>query len=819
MRTTMNIPWQALDHLQPITTKPTVRQFMKMPAWFHPFAVALLVTPAFANPLRTQTLASSNAVPEGLTAPEWSSIRQQYEQQRHAAYPVAGGYQARNPGQQWQTRFDGRGFTTKPEGAAWQWGLELQSYGFPGQERAVQDQPRVKTSGPRVTYDWDATVQEWFVNDRRGLEHGFTARERPKALECASPLALWLPGGEARLDISTEKRQRAGALQDAIAPSLNSQPSTLNFLLAVRGGLRPEVQADGRGVRFVDAQGAAALTYSELTVLDADGRKLPARFEPVEGSVGCPQPVASEDEAQQTPQRAEDCAPYHESALRLAIDERGARYPLTIDPIAQQAYLKASNTEAGDQFGWSVAVSGDTVVVGAVFEDSSATGVDGDQYDNSAEYSGAAYVFVRNGTNWSQQAYLKASNTDPFDCFGWSVAVSGDTVVVGGGDSSSATGVNGNQSDTNAPNSGAAYVFVRNGTTWTQQAYLKASNTDGGDEFGRSVAMSGDTVVVGSAREASSATGVNGDQSDNSAPESGAAYVFVRSGTTWTQQAYLKASNTEAGDVFGWSVSVSGNTVVVGAIYEDSSATGVNGNQSDNSATNSGAAYVFVRSGGNWSQQAYLKASNTGGASPGYWSPGDSFGSSVAVSGDTVVVGALSEGSSARGVNGNQSNNNALESGAAYVFVRTETNWSQQAYLKASNTGGVNLITSDSGDTFGGSVAVSGDTVVVGAPLEGSNATGVNGNQSNNNALISGAAYIFTGVGLGPTLALAPDGSGGYLLGFNGVPTVTYHMQRAPSVTGPWSDLVTNTAPASGRIEYHETSPPPGAAFYRTAQP
>jgi hypothetical protein len=126
---------------------------MKMPAWFHPLAAALLVTPAFASPVRTQTLTSADAVPEGLSAPEWSSILQQYEQQRHAVLPIPNrdGYQARNPGQQWQTRFDGRGFTTKPEGAAWQWGLELQSYGFAGQERAVKDQPRVNTSGPRVT--------------------------------------------------------------------------------------------------------------------------------------------------------------------------------------------------------------------------------------------------------------------------------------------------------------------------------------------------------------------------------------------------------------------------------------------------------------------------------------------------------------------------------------------------------------------------------------------------------------------------------------------------------------------------------------------
>ena len=163
------------------------------------------------------------------------------------------------------------------------------------------------------------------------------------------------------------------------------------------------------------------------------------------------------------------------------------------------------------------------------------------------------------------------------------------------------------------------------------------------------------------------------------------------------------------------------------------------------------------------------------------------------------------------GVNGDQSNNSAGPSGAAYVFVRDGTTWTQQAYLKASNTG--------AGDGFGVSVAVSGGTVVVGAYLEQSVATGVNGNQSDNGGTNRGAAYTFAGVGLGPRLALAPDGSGGYLMGFNGAPEITYRLQRAPSVTGPWSDLATNTAPASGRIEYHETTPPPGAAFYRTAQP
>jgi hypothetical protein len=394
----------------------------------------------------------------------------------------------------------------------------------------------------------------------------------------------------------------------------------------------------------------------------------------------------------------------------------------------QQAYLKASNTEILDYFGHAVSISGDTVVIGAPQEDSSATGVDGNQGDNSALLSGAAYIFVRSGMSWSQQAYLKASNAGQGDQFGYSVSVCGDTVVVGAiTEASSSTGVDGDQSDNSAGASGAAYVFVRSGTSWSQQAYLKASNTEWGDQFGRAVSVSGDIVVVGAYKEASGATGVDGDQSDNSAEDSGAAYVFVRSGTSWSQQAYLKASNTGTLDYFGYSVSVSGDTVVVGAATEWSSATGVDGDQSDNSAALAGAAYIFVRSGTSWSQQAYLKASNA--------ESGDVFGYSVSVCGDSVVVGAASEASSATGVDGNQSDNSAEGSGAAYVFVRSGTSWSQQAYLKASNA--------ESGDVFGYSVSVCGDSVVVGAASEASSATGVDGNQSDNSAPSSGAAYIF----------------------------------------------------------------------------
>jgi hypothetical protein len=421
------------------------------------------------------------------------------------------------------------------------------------------------------------------------------------------------------------------------------------------------------------------------------------------------------------------------------------------DSWSQQAFLKASNADGADTFGWSVAVSGDTIVIGAGAdnpnfggEDSDATGVNGDGSNNNATNSGAAYIFVRNGTNWIQQAYLKASNTGVEDRFGSSVAISGDTVVVGAAfEDSNATGINGNQSDNSQTNSGAAYVFVRSGTNWTQQAYLKASNTEQDDRFGVSVAVSGDTVVVGAERERSNATGVNGDQNNNGAGGSGAAYVFVRNGTTWTQQAYLKASNTGVGDEFGGSVAIGDDTVVVGARSEDSNATGVNGNQTDNSAISSGAAYVFARSGNSWTQQAYLKASNT--------ERDDLFGDSVAVSGDTVVVGAFAEDSNATGINGNSGNNSANLSGAAYVFVRTGTSWSFQDYVKASNT--------DPSDIFGISVAVWGDIVVIGASRESSNATGVNGDQSNNSADSAGAAYVF-GPPLPPFVEIAVEQSG-----------------------------------------------------------
>ncbi|WP_345323173.1 FG-GAP repeat protein [Candidatus Villigracilis proximus] len=170
----------------------------------------------------------------------------------------------------------------------------------------------------------------------------------------------------------------------------------------------------------------------------------------------------------------------------------------SIPPDTQQAYLKASNPGASDYLGYqAMALSGDTLVIGAYSEDSNAVGVNGNQLDNSASSAGAVYVFTRSNGVWSQQAYLKASNPNLDDSFGSSVDISGDTIVVGApGEDGNATGVNGNQLSNSAENAGAVYVFTRSGTIWSQQAYLKASNTDAGDYFGLPVKVSGDTIAV-----------------------------------------------------------------------------------------------------------------------------------------------------------------------------------------------------------------------------------------------------------------------------------------------------------------------------------
>lgn len=268
---------------------------------------------------------------------------------------------------------------------------------------------------------------------------------------------------------------------------------------------------------------------------------------------------------------------------------------------SQEANFAASNTEAGDRFGLSVSLSADghTLAVGAPEENSDTTGVNS-VANNSADNAGAAYVFVRSGATWSQEAYIKASNTDIFDQFGTSVSLSadGNTLAVGAfAEGSNATGVNSDETDNSIPGAGAAYIFVRTDTTWSQQAYIKASNPGFENDFGRTVALSadGNTLAVAAPEQGGDATGINGTQNNGPAPDAGAVYVFVRNGTTWSQQAYVKASNTDADDQFGRAVSLSadGNTLAVGAWFEASDATGVNGNQASNSAFEAGAVYLY----------------------------------------------------------------------------------------------------------------------------------------------------------------------------------------------------------------------------------
>ncbi len=434
-------------------------------------------------------------------------------------------------------------------------------------------------------------------------------------------------------------------------------------------------------------------------------------------------------------------ARYKLAACNAGGCSESAEVGVAVDQLVQAVgYFKASNTDAHDEFGRHMALSadGNTLAVGAEYESSNATGINGNQSDNSAQYSGAVYVFAHDATGrWVQQAYIKASNAETWDTFGEAVALSadGNTLVVGApGESSRAAGIGGDQSDNSLSGSGAVYVFVRDANdTWSQQAYIKASNPGQGDGFGTSAYLSqdGNVLAVGAPGEDASATG---GQNDNSATDSGAVYVFTRNAAgSWNQQAYIKASNAGAGDEFGnvLSLAANGATLAVGAGYEDSSASGGPG---DNSAADSGAVYVFRRSSGVWSQQAYLKASNAGS--------GDEFGYSVALAGDgnTLVVGADREDSDATGIDGNQNDDSSSDSGAVYIFTNNSGVWAQEVYIKASNT--------DSVDMFGFSTSITrdGTKVVACSPEERSGATGINGNE-NDNSGGGGACYVFVSDG------------------------------------------------------------------------
>jgi trimeric autotransporter adhesin len=457
------------------------------------------------------------------------------------------------------------------------------------------------------------------------------------------------------------------------------------------------------------------------------------------------------------------------------------------------SYLKSQVTYPEKRFGWSVAMDGDgsTLAVGALFDHSGSRQVDGNQFNQSAYASGAIFVFERTGLTWRQAAYLKTSNADLGDWFGFSVAISedGDTIVGGAPfEASRSTGVNGQSSDNSVVRAGAAYVFQRDGGSWTQTAYLKPQFSPSDfDTFGWSVAISADgrIIVVGTPAEDSSGVGFNGVV-DEAAVQGGAVSVFVMDAGQWVPGGTLRPEQRRGGAQFGTAMAVNtdGTRLVVGAPEENGLPQYADGGE-DPAGFGWGAGYVFDRADAGWAQVARLTP-----AVPGL---GDRFGFSVAIDGrgDLVAVGAPLERSASSGVDGNAADDSLLSAGAVYLFAPTPA-WSQQHYVKATPTAseaqfghrvclradGTALVVGapantaqpgavfsflrtmsgwsqphtptfapfgEATDRFGWSLGCSSNTgwFSAGAIDEASSASGVNGEVTNNDAVRAGAVYVF----------------------------------------------------------------------------
>jgi hypothetical protein len=440
--------------------------------------------------------------------------------------------------------------------------------------------------------------------------------------------------------------------------------------------------------------------------------------------------------------------------------ERGVPTPYRISierTAVQEAYLKSPAPGNTDHFGYRMAADGDTLVVGAPWEDGGSKGVGGDPKDNSIQNSGAAYVFVRKDGQWTQQAYLKASVPSDTAFFGGSVAISADTIVVGSIEDDV-------YDPTISPTRpGSAYVFTRENGSWTQQQKLVAKNGQPGDWFGLSVAVDGDTAVIGASR------------GDTTVMDSGAVYVFARSGTAWTEVAKLGAMMPTRNSEFGSEVRISGDWLVAGAQEEDID------------ESRSGGAYLFQRSGSSWVARQRLTppkpirdgtfgfglaldgdrlavsaprlefAATLVKRAPGEvflfergqddrWSqtsvlralepaPGDYYGVSLAMVGDALLVGSNGESSGGRTVGADPAAGSSDYSGAAYLYVRVGHDWMPSGFFKASNR--------DANDGLGYSVALSADTAFAAAVYESSNASGIDGDQTDNSLMNSGAVYAF----------------------------------------------------------------------------
>lgn len=422
-----------------------------------------------------------------------------------------------------------------------------------------------------------------------------------------------------------------------------------------------------------------------------------------------------------------------DSVANTAANQAGAVYIYvrTGDDWTLQSYLKPHQTTVDDSFGGYVDLSadGNTLAVSAIREDSSTPGINGAP-NEALNASGAAYIFTRTGTTWTQEAFIKASNPGAGDWFSFPLALSDDGNTLAAGaryEDSAGTGVGATPDELSA-DSGAVYVFTRNSATWTEQAFIKASNTGAGDGFSAGIGLSGDgsTLVIGASGEDSSGTGINPIPNE-AALDSGAAYVYTRSGSTWTFETFLKPSNTGAGDGFSAGrISADGTFIVGAAGLEDGSGTGVNP-PSDELATDSGATYLFRRGAEGWEQEAYIKASNTGA--------GDQFGffAVMSSSGDTLAISTSLEDSSGLGV-ATTPNEAGTDYGAVYVYIRTGTTWSMRDFIKSPNGGNI----------YFGFLAMSGDgqTLTASAPFESTAGRGIDVPPTGARSR-SGALYIY----------------------------------------------------------------------------
>jgi hypothetical protein len=487
-----------------------------------------------------------------------------------------------------------------------------------------------------------------------------TGARRPVELRAAAP--QFLDGGFHHVATTWDQTTIAIFIDGTMVASMPSQGGVLNtgqstgFRLGSELGLGSSLHF--KGVLDDPTVWSRALSQSEIAAIHGAGVSGKCTFVPVEQAKLTGSSTIANDRFGSSlgvdGSTFVSGAPFSSVRTQFA----GAAYVYTLLGTAwlQQATLTASDAALVDFFGNAVDVDGDTIVVGAYGSNTGFTD------------AGAAYVFTRTGTTWTQQAKLVAPDPNPDDRFGYSVAVDGDTIVIGSPFSDPGGTLE----------AGAAYVFTRTGTAWSQQAKLTAADAGAADLFGTSLALDGDTLIAGAPTD------------DDAGTDSGAAYSFTRTAGIWSQQGKLVAADAQAGDYFGYSLSLAGDTLAVGAPFDD------------DLGVDSGSVYLDSRAAGVWGQHAKLLASD--GAA------GNRFGHAVGFGNLSLVIGSPSSATV------------GPESGAAYVFSQSAGTWTELATLLPADIA--------VGDQFGAAVAV-GINIVIGANLDD--------NPGNN----SGSAYVF----------------------------------------------------------------------------